>query len=67
MLNNDKWVSFEDVEVKKETDKAILCDIEGEEIWIPKSQISDDSEVYEEDTSGTLIISRWLAKEKDLV
>jgi hypothetical protein len=59
-------VSFSSVEVLKETDSAILCVIDGTNHWIPKSQISDDSEVYEMNTSGTLIITEWLAVEKGL-
>jgi hypothetical protein len=60
-------VSIPDVTVKIETDKALLCNIHGEEIWIPKSQIDDDSEVYEEDTEGVLVIPKWLAEKKSLV
>ncbi|KKN72202.1 hypothetical protein LCGC14_0413390 [marine sediment metagenome] len=59
-------VRISDVTVVRETDLALLCDIEGEEYWIPKSQIHDDSEVYEDGTEGDLVISAWLAKQKDL-
>lgn len=67
MIDDDKWVSFHDIECNRATDKAILVDILGEEQWIPKSAISDDSEVYKSGTSGTLIISAWIAKTKGLV
>jgi hypothetical protein len=56
--------TFEDVIVKRETDKAILVlipEIDDENHWIPKSAIDDDSEVYQMGTSGALIIQRWLA------
>lgn len=36
-------------------------------IWIPKNQIHDDSEVFEEDGDGDLIITEWIAKQKDLL
>lgn len=36
-------------------------------MWIPKSQINDDSEVYAKDTEGTLIITEWIAAQKGLV
>ena len=53
----------------KDTDKA--CLVEGveysEPLWIPKSQIDDDSEVYAAGTSGTLIVSEWIATEKGLL
>lgn len=55
-----------DVTVKRVSDKAILCVIEGNEIWIPQSQIDDDSEVWKEGDEGTLVISAWLANQKGL-
>lgn len=58
---------FEDVTVIRETDAALLVDVDGKEVWIPKSQIDDDSEVYKAGTDGTLIVSEWIAKEKRLV
>ncbi len=64
----DKTVEFEDVpEVKRETDAAILCVVEGNEMWIPKSQIDDDSEVYKKGTSGKLIVTEWIALQKGLI
>lgn len=57
---------IEDVKGIRETEMAVLCEIDGEEHWIPKSQIDDDSEVYEEDTEGTLIVSQWLADQKGI-
>ena len=47
-----------------ETDKALKVDLEGEIIWVPKSQIHDDSEVYEPGTDGTLIVTRWFADQR---
>ena len=65
--------SFEDVEAIQETQPGtpdaggLLCMIEGKEVWIPKSQISDDSEVFKKGDAGTLVIPEWLAIEKKLV
>ena len=52
-----------------ERPKALLMDIDGEEIWIPKSQIHDNSEVYDagEHDEGTLVITEWIAKQKGLL
>ena len=59
---------IEKVSVIAATSKALLCDIDGEEVWIPKSQIiEDESEVWDEDDEGTLVITEWIAKEKGLV
>lgn len=64
---SDEYVEFEDVTVKAETDKAILCVIGEDEHWVPKSQLSEDSEVYAKGTEGKLVVSEWLAKTKGLV
>jgi hypothetical protein len=52
-------VEFPGARGKRETDRALLCEIDGRDFWIPKSQIHDDSEVYRGDTDGTLVVSRW--------
>ena len=54
---------FDDCEVIKETEKAILVkgDVFDEEVWIPKSVIHDDSEVWEEGHMGVLVVQSWFA------
>lgn len=59
-------VSFKKVVAKKETDKALLCVIDGAEHWVPKSQIDDDSEVFAEDDEGTLVTTEWWAEKNGL-
>jgi hypothetical protein len=51
----------------KQTEKALLVEIDGEQHWIPQSQVDDDSEVYKEGDEGTLVVSEWIATEKGLV
>lgn len=56
-------------QVRRETDKAILVYLEdeGEERWIPKSVIHDNSEVYSLATSeGTLVVQTWWAEKEGL-
>lgn len=60
-------VVFKGVKSLKETDLAVLCRIDGKSVWIPKSQIDDDSEVWEGNQEGDLVISEWIAIEKRLV
>jgi hypothetical protein len=65
---SDDLVSFHDAEVVAETDKAILVrsnDLD-KDTWVPKSVIDDDSEVYERDTDGTLIVKGWWARKEGL-
>jgi len=59
-------VQFENVTVKIETDKALLCEWDADEHWVPKSQIHEDSEVYADGTNGTLIVSDWWADKAGL-
>lgn len=49
-----------------ETHLALLVEIDGEEVWIPKSQIEADSEVRKKEDEGTLVISGWFAAQEGL-
>jgi hypothetical protein len=61
-------VSFDVETVEAESEKAILVEIEDEKVWVPKSQIHDDSEVYSKKSgAGELIVTRWWAEKKGLV
>ena len=55
--------AFEGVEAVRETEKALLVRLaDGEEKWLPKSAIHDDSEVWELEgpgNSGTLVVHVW--------
>lgn len=55
-----------DVEVLHETEAAILVALDGEEIWIPKSVIHDDSEVWEEGDTGVFVVKEWFANKEGL-
>lgn len=61
------WVEFDDVECIRETEKASLMFIDSSPEWIPKSHISEDSEVWKTGQKGKLIISEWIAIQKNLV
>lgn len=63
---SDDEVRIPNVVGKHETEKAVLCVIDGEEKWIPKSQISDDSDVYGKGHEGDLIVTEWFAKKEGL-
>jgi len=60
-------VAVDDAHCIRETDKALLvrfCD--GGQSWVPKSQVYDDSEIYEDGDKGKLIISQWIAEQNDI-
>lgn len=67
LRENDPIVEFHSAICKKETDSALLVEIDDKEYWIPKSQLHPDSEVQEEDDTGTITMSEWIAKQKGLV
>jgi hypothetical protein len=60
-------VEVEDVLVIEEREKSLLVLYEGEEILIPRSQISDTSEVQGDGDKGVLVIPRWLANDRDML
>jgi hypothetical protein len=48
-----------------QSDDAILVeDEDGEEVWVPQSQIHDASEVWKKGDSGTLVVTEWIAIKK---
>lgn len=58
-----------EVLLKHTTPEALLVVYENEEIWIPKSQVDDDSEIFSDKQlgkTGNLVIPHWLAEEKGL-
>jgi len=56
--NEPVIVDFDDIET--ETDVSKLFKIGDDKVWIPKSQIS-------EETDTTFTIPQWLAEDRDLV
>lgn len=61
-----KTVEFEGKAIKA-TDDALLVEIDGKDVWFPRSQIVRESEVQEEGDEGTLVVTEWIAIEKGLV
>ena len=59
-------VEIEDVTCTKETEKAILVEVQNEEFWIPKSLIADTSEVNCKGDEGTLVIPEWFAEKEGI-
>lgn len=49
-----------------ETRMAIQVDIGPDTFWVPKSVIDDNSEVYEKNHVGELIVRTWWADKQNL-
>jgi Ser-tRNA(Ala) deacylase AlaX len=60
-----RTVEIEDVDVVRETTKAILVEFADRSIWVPRSQLHLDSVRHAGD-HGTLIVSEWFAQQADL-
>jgi len=56
-------VSLGKARVIGSTEKALKVECEHGEVWIPKSCIHDDSEVYDalNNASGKLVVVEWFA------
>lgn len=67
MADHRNKARFDGVRCIRETDAALLVVIDGQQHWMPKSHVDDDSEVYAEGHDGELVVSEWIAVEKGLV
>lgn len=66
-VGSTQWVSFDQIECIKETEKALLCIFpDGRSHWMPKSQMHRDSAVQHLGDTGTLICSQWIVDQKEL-
>lgn len=67
-MSNSNYVHIDVEEILRVTDKALLCLIDGEEVWLPLSQIADadDYDFGVGDQELTVSITEWLAREKGL-
>jgi len=65
-MSKYEYVIVDDCSCIYATKKSIHIEHEGRNVWIPQRYIHDDSECYQLDTSGTLVIPRWLAENREL-
>lgn len=58
--------TIENAKVLYEKPKSLLvtAPILDEPTWVPKSHVTDDSEVYKIGTTGDLIVTDWIAEKK---
>jgi hypothetical protein len=59
-------VNIGDGEGLRETAEAVLIYLDdvGDEVWIPRSQIHESSDVQDEGDVGSVVVTNWLAKER---
>lgn len=61
-----RYVEVHVDEVVRTTDKAALCRIDGEEHWIPHSQVNEETPLVVGECEVTVEITRWLAEQRGL-
>lgn len=64
MARTTDLVEIDGATLKHETAKAILVTIDGEDHWFPKSHVDAATGFTEIGETGTLVCSRWIAREK---
>lgn len=47
---------------KRETDNAVLIDVDDEDVWIPLSQV--ESMHFDGRGDGYIVITNWIAQQK---
>jgi len=62
-----RHVCEDDVACVADTVAAVLVELDGEDVWIPRSQLHDDNEVNAKGDTGKLVMTRWIAEQKGLV
>lgn len=66
---SDDACSLGDGKVVRATAKALLVQLEtGDEVWIPRSVLHDNSEVYDdaENREGEVVVKQWFADREGL-
>ncbi len=53
--------------IEESTDGLKIQPKEGPSFWIPKTVVHDDSEVYKDGDSGTLVVKDWFAEKRGWV
>jgi len=61
------YVHLDVEEILKDTGKAFLCVIEGDQFWIPRSCVADAGDYGEGDVNCTISVKESFAVEKGLV
>jgi len=67
VMSASSWVHLDVDEVVRETDKALLLRLDdGNEVWVPLSQIADADNYAEGDRDCCISVSQWFAEKEGL-
>jgi hypothetical protein len=65
-MSASRWVHLEECSVKAVTERAILVEYEGEELWFPLSQVSEGDQYENGDEGVTISVTEWIADQKGI-
>lgn len=65
-MGASNWIHLEVEKIVRETDAAFSLRVDGEDYWIPKSQISDPEDFEAGDENVTVSVTEWIARQKGL-
>lgn len=65
-MGASNWVHVTVEKVERETDAAFLLLIDGQQHWVPKSQISDPDVLDAGDEDVTVSLTEWIADQKGI-
>lgn len=65
-MKSSNYVHLDVDEILSETDNAFLVLLNEEEIWIPKSVISDSKDYDKGDVECSISVQRWFTEKNEL-
>lgn len=69
-MGNTDGVQIGEGRITRESEKAFFVEFEDAEpvasVWVPKKCIHDDSEIFELEDEGILVVMRWWAERHEL-
>lgn len=65
-MSYSNYVTIMVDEILRETDAAFLLEIDGDEFWIPKSQVANPSDYEMGDKECSMSVTEFIAREKGL-
>jgi hypothetical protein len=66
MLDDEDFCVFDYVTVIAANKTSMLCEIDNEQVWIPRNQMLEGTDLEFKGDEGMLVIPSWLARQKDL-
>jgi hypothetical protein len=66
-MGSSNYVHVNVDKVLRETEKAFLVLVDGEEVWLPHSQIADWDDYEAGDENVTMSVTEWIAEQKGLL